>query len=67
VEANSTIEESSKITMYAIRRHRAAKNAWCWRVNFRRRGKAYSKSFHDLTCGGSKKAKAAAVGGVTGN
>lgn len=47
--------------MYAIRRHRAAKNAWCWRVNFRRRGKYYSKTFYDLTCGGSKEAKAAAI------
>lgn len=47
--------------MYAIRRHRAAVNAWCWRVNFRRRGKAYSKSFYDLACGGPKKAKAEAI------
>jgi hypothetical protein len=47
--------------MYAIHRHRAAINAWCWRVDFRRRGKAYSKSFYDIACGGSKKAKAAAV------
>ncbi len=47
--------------MYAIRRHRAAKEAWCWRVNFKRRGKAYSKSFYDLACGGSEKSKAAAV------
>lgn len=47
--------------MYAIRRYRAAKNAWCWRVNFRRQGKFYSKVFYDLTCGGSKEAKAAAI------
>lgn len=47
--------------MYAIRRHRAAINAWCWRVNFKRRGKSYSKSFSDITCGGSRKAKAAAI------
>ncbi|MBE0625518.1 MAG: AP2 domain-containing protein [Burkholderiales bacterium] len=47
--------------MYAIRRHRAAKEAWCWRVHFKRRGKAYSKTFYDLTCGGSKQAKAEAV------
>lgn len=47
--------------MYAIRRHRAAIKAWCWRVHFRRRGKGYSRSFYDLTCGGSKKAKAAAL------
>ncbi|MBK6594267.1 MAG: AP2 domain-containing protein [Burkholderiales bacterium] len=47
--------------MYAIRRHRAAIKAWCWRVNFRRRGKFYSKTFYDLTCGGSKSAKAQAI------
>lgn len=47
--------------MYAIYRRCAAIKAWCWRVNFTRRGKRYSKSFYDLTCGGSRKAKAAAV------
>jgi hypothetical protein len=47
--------------MYAIRRHRAAKNAWCWRVRFSRRGKIYSKTFYDLTCGGSKEAKTQAI------
>jgi hypothetical protein len=47
--------------MYAIRRHRAAVKAWCWRVRFSRRGIVYSKSFYDLTCGGSKEAKAAAI------
>lgn len=47
--------------MYAIRRHRAAVNAWCWRVNFRRRGKPYSKVFYDKACGGPNKAKAMAV------
>lgn len=47
--------------MYAIHRHRAAINAWCWRVDFRRRGKAYSKTFYDMASGGSKKAKAEAV------
>lgn len=47
--------------MYAIRRHRAAIKAWCWRVRFSRRGIVYSKSFYDLTCGGSKEAKAAAI------
>jgi probable addiction module antidote protein len=40
-------------SVYAIRRHLAAINAWCWRVNFRRRGKGYSKSFYDAACGGS--------------
>ncbi len=47
--------------MYAIRRHRAAIKAWCWRVRFGRRGKMYSKSFYDLVCGGAKEAKAAAI------
>ncbi len=47
--------------MYAIRRHRAAIKAWCWRVRFSRRGIVYSKSFYDLACGGSKQAKAQAV------
>lgn len=47
--------------MYAIRRHRAAINAWCWRVRFSRRGVMYSSSFYDLACGGSKEAKAAAI------
>ncbi|WP_310449564.1 AP2/ERF family transcription factor [Sulfuritalea sp.] len=47
--------------MYAIQRYRAAIKAWCWRVNFRRQGKFYSKTFYDLTCGGSKEAKAAAI------
>jgi hypothetical protein len=47
--------------MYAIRRHRAAKNAWCWRVRFSRRGVMYAKTFYDLACGGAKEAKAQAV------
>lgn len=47
--------------MYAIRRHRAAVNAWCWRVRFSRRGKMYSNSFYDLACGGAKEAKAMAI------
>lgn len=47
--------------MYAIRRHCAAKNAWCWRVRFSRRGTMYSKTFYDLACGGAKKAKAQAI------
>jgi hypothetical protein len=47
--------------MYAIRRHLAAIKAWCWRVRFSRRGKVYSKSFYDLSCGGSKEAKAQAI------
>lgn len=34
---------------------------WCWSVNFRRRGKAYYKSFYDLQRGGSMKALAAAI------
>ena len=48
-------------TMYAIRRHRAAVKAWCWRVRFSRRGVMYSRAFFDLVCGGPKEAKAQAV------
>ena len=47
--------------MYAIRRHRAAIKAWCWRVRFSRRGIMYSKTFYDLACGGSKEAKIQAI------
>lgn len=47
--------------MYAIQRHRAAINAWCWRVSFSRRGKLYAKTFYDLACGGSEEAKAQAI------
>jgi len=47
--------------MYAIHRHRAAKNAWCWRVRFSRRGVMYAQTFYDLKCGGAKEAKAQAV------
>lgn len=47
--------------MYAIHRHRAAIKAWCWRVRFSRAGIHYSKSFYDLSCGGSKAAKAQAI------
>jgi len=47
--------------MYAITRAKKAKNAWYWRVGFRRRGDEYSKTFHDLKHGGSKKALAAAT------
>lgn len=47
--------------MYAIRRTKRALNAWCWHVTFRRRGKAYSKMFFDLACGGSGKALKAAI------
>jgi hypothetical protein len=47
--------------MYAIRRHRAAIKAWCWRVRFSRRGVIYAKTFYDLACGGAKAAKAQAV------
>lgn len=47
--------------MYAVTRLKVAKNAWCWRINFRRRRKTYSRGFHDLKYGGSKKALAAAL------
>ena len=39
----------------------AAKNAWQWRVHFKRRGKLHAKSFPDLKYGGTKKALAAAI------
>lgn len=47
--------------MYAITRHRAAIDAWCWRVNFRRKGELFAKTFYDLTCGGSSQAEAMAI------
>ena len=47
--------------MYAITRAKKAKNAWYWRVTFRRRGKDYFRSFYDLKHGGEKKALAAAL------
>jgi hypothetical protein len=47
--------------MYAIRRHQATANSWCWRVRFSRRGVLYSKSFYDLACGGSRQARALAI------
>ena len=49
------------MAVYAIRRYRAAKNAWCWWVNFRRRGLPYDKRFYDLKHGGSRAALEAAV------
>jgi hypothetical protein len=47
--------------MYAITRAKKAKNAWYWRVSFKRRGEDYSRTFYDLKHGGSKKALAAAI------
>ena len=47
--------------MYAISRIEAKPGIWCWAVNFRQRGKPLYKSFYDIKCGGSKKARAAAV------
>ena len=47
--------------MYAIKRHRAAIDAWCWQVNFRRKGKSFFKTFYDLTCGGTAEAEARAI------
>lgn len=47
--------------MYAIRRHRAAIKAWCWRVRFSRSGVMYAKTFYDLACGGAKESKAQAI------
>ena len=34
--------------MYAIRRHNAARNAWCWSVDFTRRGKLHQRRFYDF-------------------
>ncbi len=47
--------------MYAISRLKAARNAWCWRVHFKRRGKLYSRDFYDFTSGGKKAAKEKAI------
>lgn len=47
--------------MYAISRLKRAKNAWQWRVHFRRRGRLYARSFPDLKHGGKQKALAAAL------
>jgi hypothetical protein len=49
------------VRVYAIRREKAAKNAWRWRVQFIRRGELHSAHFYDLKYGGSKKALAAAI------
>ena len=47
--------------MYAVSHIEAKPGIWCWAVAFRRRGKAYYKSFYDVGCGGSRKALAAAI------
>jgi hypothetical protein len=47
--------------MYAIRRHKAAINAWYWVASFRRNGKLHTKQFHDAKYGGSTFAKAKAI------
>lgn len=47
--------------MYAITRSRKAKNAWYWRVSFRRHGTDYFRTFYDRKHGGSSKALAAAL------
>jgi hypothetical protein len=49
------------LTMYAITRLKAARNAWSWAVQFSRRGKPHAKRFYDLKHGGSRKALAAAI------
>ena len=56
-----SIRESYAYNMYAIRRMKRAVNAWCWAVDFTRRGRLYSKQFHDQKHGGSEKALAAAI------
>lgn len=47
--------------MYAISRLKRAKEAWQWRVHFRRRGILQAKGFPDLQHGGKKKALLAAI------
>lgn len=47
--------------MYAIRRHRASINAWCWRVCFRRKGRLFERSFYDGKLGGEEEALRAAT------
>lgn len=47
--------------MYAISRIEDKPGIWCWRVCFRRRGKAHYKAFYDLQSGGPDKALAAAT------
>jgi hypothetical protein len=59
VRADATGNDSEKT--YAITRHRAAIDAWCWRVHFRRKGKLLSKTFYDLACGGTSQAMAMAI------
>jgi len=47
--------------MYAISRIEVKPGVWCWAVHFRQRGTSRYKSFYDIKCGGSRKAKAAAL------
>lgn len=47
--------------MYAISRIEAKPGIWCWAVAFRERGNTRYKSFYNTKCGGSSKAKAAAI------
>jgi hypothetical protein len=53
------------VSRYAITRLKAKQAAWYWAVHFRRRGKLYSSRFYDQKHGGSRKALAAALHGVT--
>ena len=47
--------------MYAIVRHKAARNAWYWGVHLKRRGKLHRRRFYDGKHGGFATALAAAV------
>jgi len=52
---------ASKADTYALTRARKAKNAWYWRVSFKRRGKDYFRTFPDLKHGGEHRSRAAAL------
>jgi hypothetical protein len=47
--------------VYAIYRHKAAKNAWYWIVTIRRRAERFERCFYDQSLGGSRKALVAAI------
>jgi hypothetical protein len=54
-------DHSRNRSMYAISRLKRAKNAWEWRVHFRRRGVLYARGFSDLRHGGKQQALAVAI------
>jgi len=62
---SATAELTRTLRMYAICRiankRKNKPKFWCWAVLFRRHNQQFSKSFFDIKCGGSAKAKAAAI------